>query len=77
MIPAKSHLLDQSSQASFHVAELAFDYPEWVLHFRTHLRLGFFDFALGFVEHAAFAQVLVDAADSWLLVRMQVTSWLV
>jgi hypothetical protein len=42
-----------------------------VLHFRTHLRLGFFDFALGFVEHAAFAQVLVDAADSWLLVRMQ------
>jgi hypothetical protein len=55
-------ILGQATEAHFHITKLAFDHSERVLDLRPYLRLGFFDFALGFVQSAALAQFLVNAA---------------
>lgn len=50
-----------STEAGFHITELAFDHTKWMFDLRSRLRFDLLDLASGFVEHAAFAQVFVGA----------------
>ena len=57
-------VLGQATEASFHIAELTLDHTKCMFDFRSRLRFDLLDLASGFVEHAAFAQVLVGARTS-------------
>src|SRR5690606_6059987 len=52
----------QATEAHLGVTKLALDHPEWMFDLGTYLRLGLLDFALGLVQRAALAQLLVSAA---------------
>src|SRR5690554_3081614 len=55
-------VLGQATEAHLGVTKLALDHPEWMFDLGTYLRLGLLDFALGLVQRAALAQLLVSAA---------------
>lgn len=57
-----SGVLGQATEAHLHVTELALDHSKRVLDLRSHLCLGLLDLALGFVQGAAFIELLVGAA---------------
>ncbi len=51
----------QPTKAHFHVTELAFDHPKWMLNLGSCLSLAVLDLALGLVKHTAFIQLGIRA----------------
>ena len=58
-----SGVFHQSAKAHFHINKLTFDHPKWVFDLGPCLGFEVLDFALGFVQHAAFAQLGIGAAS--------------
>ena len=58
-----SGVFHQAAKAHFHITELTFDHPKWVFDLGPCLGLEVLDFALGFVQHAALAQLGTGAAS--------------
>lgn len=56
--------LAKPRKRGFHIIELALDHAKGMLDFPPCLRFDLLDLASGFLEHAAFAQVLVGATMS-------------
>src|SRR5690606_27070925 len=55
-------VLGQTTEAHLDVTKLALDHPEGMFDLGAYLRLGLLDLALGLVQRAALAQLLVSAA---------------